>query len=128
MLETMLSEDKYVYQCSKCNFLASVGGDTDKIHQCLKCKSIMTNTGVTRKKWDSITKDEKIALIQKINKMPSPEKNYTDSESALIAEINSIKPYLKTLTENVGTIKTILMFYFVITLLGFLYVFLNALS
>lgn len=123
-----IPEDKYVYLCPKCNFLASVGGDTDKIHQCPKCKSIMTNTGTTKIKWDSMSKTEKITLIQQINKATFSKKNDTNSESVLINEINDIKLYLKILTENVGTIKTILMFYFVITLLGFLFVFLNALS
>lgn len=47
MVETMYLGDKYIYQCSKCHFLASIGGDTNKVNQCPKCNSIMINTHIT---------------------------------------------------------------------------------
>ena len=59
MVETMYLGDKYIYQCSKCHFLASIGGDTNKVNQCPKCNSIMINTHITIEQWNAKTKEEK---------------------------------------------------------------------
>ena len=127
MLETMLSEDKYVYLCPKCNFLASVGGDTDKIHQCPKCKSIMHNTHITTDMWNAKTKEERIALVKK-EQRAIIEKNSANDNSLLFSELSNIDSNLKIMTSKINTIKNILMFYFVITLLGMFLMFVNSAS
>lgn len=65
MVETMYLGDKYIYQCSKCHFMASIRGDTNKVNQCPKCNSIMINTHITKDEWDAKTKEEKIVSVKK---------------------------------------------------------------
>ena len=125
MVETMYLGEKYIYQCSKCHFLASIGGDTNKINQCRKCNSIMINTQITKDEWDAKTKEEKIASVKKAQRSIAERNAANVDSAALLTEICNVNNNIKTMNSNLNTIKNILMFYFVMSMIGVVIIVLN---
>lgn len=125
MVETMYLGEKYIYQCSKCHFLASIGGDTNKVNQCPKCNSIMINTHITKDEWDAKTKEEKIASVKKVQRAVTERNTANVDSAALLTEISNINNNIKAMNSNLITIKNILMFYFVISIISIVIVVLN---
>lgn len=128
MVETMYLGDKYIYQCSKCHFLASIGGDTNKVNQCPKCNSIMINTHITKDEWDAKTKEEKIASVKKAQSLIVERNAANVDNAALLSEISNVNDNIKAMNGNLVTIKNILMFYFVVSIIGVVITILNIIS
>lgn len=125
MVETMYLGEKYIYQCSKYLFLASIGGDTNKVNQCPKCNSIMINTHITKDEWDAKTKEEKIASVKKTQRLVTERNTANIDSDALLTEICNVNNNIKAMNSNLITIKNILMFYFVISIIGVVITVLN---
>lgn len=107
-----------VVNISKCHFLASIGGDTNKVNQCPKCKSIMINTHITKDEWDAKTKEEKIASVKKAQRLVTERNAANVNNAALLTEISNVNNNIKAMNTNLVTIKNILMFYFVLSIIG----------
>lgn len=121
MVETMYLEDKYIYQCSKCHFLASIGGDTNKVNKCPKCNSIMINTHITKEEWDAKTKEEKIASVKKSQRAIAERNAAKIDNAALLTEISNINNNIKVMNSNLAIIKNILVFYFFLSIIGIVF-------
>ncbi len=127
MIETMYLGEKYIYQCSKCHFLASIGGDTNKVNQCPKCNSVMVNTHITKDEWDTKTKEEKIAFVKKMQNSLTERSSANIENTALLTEISNINNNIKAMNGNLVTIKNIFMFYFIVSIIGIIITAMNIL-
>lgn len=119
--------EKYIYQCSKCHFLASIGGDTNKVNQCPKCNSVMVNTHITKDEWDTKTKEEKIAFVKKMQNSLTERSSANIENTALLTEISNINNNIKAMNGNLVTIKNIFMFYFIVSIIGIIITAMNIL-
>lgn len=122
MIETMYLGEKYIYQCSKCHFLASISRDINKVNQCPKCNSIMINTHITKDEWDAKTKEEKIASVKKAQRSIAERSAANVDNAALLTEICNVNNNIKAINGNLVVIKNILMFYFVLSIIGIVFI------
>ncbi len=107
-------KNRYLYFCPKCHNLGSAEHHNPTDYQaCSDCQSQMVYAGVTKEEWDSKTREEKDkikAMLREKYPISSPE----SSDSASLIVLNRIN-------DNINIIKNIMIFYLVISIIGFIF-------
>ena len=85
----------------------------------------MINTQITKDEWDAKTKEEKIASVKKAQRSIAERNAANVDSAALLTEICNVNNNIKTMNSNLNTIKNILMFYFVMSMIGVVIIVLN---
>ena len=88
----------------------------------------MINTHITIEQWNAKTKEEKIASIKNEQKAIAQRNSANVDNAALLSEISNVNNNIKAMNGNLVTIKNILMFYFVISIIGAVITILNIIS
>ena len=78
----------------------------------------MINTHITKDEWDAKTKEEKIASVKKAQRLVTERNAANVNNAALLTEISNVNNNIKAMNTNLVTIKNILMFYFVLSIIG----------
>ena len=106
-------KNRYLYFCPKCHNLGSAEHTNPTDYQeCSDCKSKMVYTGITKTEWDSKTREEKDKIKAVLNEI-YPISNSESSDSASLIVLNRIN-------DNLSTIKNIMIFYLVVSIIGFI--------
>lgn len=91
---------KYAYFCSKCNLIDyKKEGNPNKHQKCPDCDSRMIYTGYSKEQWESMQLQEQDEFLHKI-------------------ENDNFVVILRSINNNLSTIKSILVFYLTMTILG----------
>ena len=85
----------------------------------------MINTHITKDEWDAKTKEEKIASVKKAQRSIIERNVINVDNAALLSEISNINKSIKIMNSNLVTIKNILMFYFIVSIIGIVITILN---
>ena len=104
-------KNRYLYFCPKCHNLGSAEHTNPTEYQmCSDCKSGMVYTGLTKAEWNSKTREEKDKIKALLNKKyPIPSSENSDSASLVV---------LNRINDNLSTIKNIMVFYLIVSIIG----------
>lgn len=110
--------DRYIYYCPNCHYLGSAEHKTPNEYQgCSECKSAMVYAGYTKAEWDTKSKEEKEQIKAQL------KDKYPASAST---SVNLPSPdVLSKINDNINTIKNILMFYLILSIVGIFFMIIN---
>lgn len=110
--------ERYIYYCPNCHYLGSAEHSAPNEYQgCSECKSAMVYAGYTKAEWDTKSKEEKEQIKAQL------KDKYPASAST---SVNLPSPdALSKINDNINTIKNILMFYLILSIVGIFFMIIN---
>lgn len=109
--------ERYIHFCAKCSYFKVVESENiDNIVKCIRCGCKMHPMKMTEEQWKGKSKEEQINIVKELKLRYISDNQVSQNNDTM----QDIIHHLAKIRRNTDTIKNILLFFFVMFIIGIL--------